>query len=427
MSTRIPAARRHIESNESVPMVRAHDELTPADEWRRYWPLVLVSSVGFSMQGLSTYALGLVMDPLSQEFGWTRAQISVASLIPAVLMVLFSPPVGALIDRWGSRRLAVPSIALTGIALALISFANGSMLQWVGLWIFYGFVSLGTKPTIWTAVVSGAFISGRGLAFGAVLTGAALSQIGVPPLTQFLVDEFGWRFAYLALGLGWCTPVFLLAFIWLKDVRRLPKHSPGGAAVATASGLTVRQALRSCALIRIALSTLLTMFIGTAILVHQVPILNDAGIDRPTAAMLASFVGLATICGNLASGWMTDRWDASLVGAITLLAPAVGYFLLLTENAAPVTIVFAVAIIGYTSGAKMQISSYLTAAHGGLRNFGTIFGVMTSMIGIGGGLGAVSAGAIYDRFGSYAPMLWTGIGLSVLCSALLFRLGKPAI
>ncbi len=401
---------------------------TASDEWRQHWSLVLVASLGFSMQGLSTYALGLMMDPLTEEFGWSRAQISVASLIPAVLMVLCSPPVGALIDRWGSRPLAVPSIALTGIALAMISLATGSMVQWILLWIFYGAVSLGTKPTVWTAVVSNAFVSGRGLALGAVLTGAALSQIGVPPLTQWLVDDYGWRTAYVVLGLGWCTPVFLLAILFLKDVRRTvaPSERQGHAGVAQIPGLLVKQAVRSIPLLRIALSTLLTMFIGTAILVHQIPILTDAGIDRPTAALFASIVGFATVFGNLFAGWMTDRWDASLVGAITLLAPAIAYFLLMDDAASPILIVLAMAITGYTSGAKMQISSYLTARHAGMRNFGTIFGVMTSMIGIGGGLGSVAAGAIYDRFGSYDPMLWMGIVLSFVCSALIFRLGKPA-
>jgi predicted MFS family arabinose efflux permease len=84
-------------------------------------------------------------------------------------------------------------------------------------------------------------------------------------------------------------------------------------------------------------------------------------------------------------------------------------------------------IIGYTAGAKLQISAYLTAHHAGMRNFGTIFGVMTSMIGIGGGLGSVSAGAVFDRFGSYNPLLMLGIVISLVSSALLFRLGKPKI
>src|SRR5690348_3276620 len=107
------------------------------DEWRTHWPLVLASAAGFSLHTVSSYVIGLVMEPLEAEFGWSRAQISVVSIIPAIFMVLFSPYTGGLIDRWGSRRLALPSLVLTGVSIAMISLANGSILQWYLLWIFY--------------------------------------------------------------------------------------------------------------------------------------------------------------------------------------------------------------------------------------------------------------------------------------------------
>ncbi|MET0588216.1 MAG: MFS transporter [Novosphingobium sp.] len=419
----------------SPPLPDATAPVSPsaAMEWRTYWPLVLASGVGFSLQSVSTYSLGLAMEPLGEEFGWGRAQISVVSLIPAVLMILFSPSTGALVDRRGCRWLAIPSIALTGMALAMISLASGSMLQWAILWTIYGVVSLGIKATVWTTAVSNTFTTGRGLALGVMLTGAALSQIGVPPLMQWLVDGFGWRTAYVAIGLGWSTPALVLALLFLRDGHSTKSREPAAARNvspqdrAALPGLTFRKALRSPALIRIAASTLLTMFIGTAMLVHQVPILTDAGLSRSNAAWLASLAGVAGIVGKMVTGWMTDKWDASIVGSTLLLSPAIAYLMLLAPQPSPLTMVLAMAIIGYTAGAKLQISAYLTALHAGMRNFGTIFGVMTSMIGIGGGLGSVGAGAVFDYFGSYHPLLVLGIAISLASSALIFRLGKPKI
>lgn len=402
---------------------------TAKDEWLKHWTLVLASGFGLSLHTVSTYTLGLVMEPLNAEFGWSRAQISVVSLIPAILMVLFSPSTGAVIDRWGSRRLAIPSIILTGISLATISLANGSTAQWMMLWLFYGVVTLGIKVTVWTTAISGAFSAGRGLALGTMLCGAALSQIGVPPLAQWLVDDYGWRTAYYVIALVWATPALILALLFLKDARPAPdsgNEAPAAPANALLSGLSVREALRCVPLMRIAVSTLLTMFIGTAILIHQVPILTDAGISRGNAALLASLAGIAAVFGKLLTGWMTDRWDASLVGALTLLAPVVAYMILLDRDGSLVLMMLAMIIVGYTTGAKLQISAYLTGQHAGMRNFGKIFGVMTSMIGIGGGLGSTAAGAIFDRFGNYEPMLWAGIVLSILCSALIFKLGRPS-
>jgi MFS family permease len=72
----------------------------------------------------------------------------------------------------------------------------------------------------------------------------------------------------------------------------------------------------------------------------------------------------------------------------------------------------------------LQISAYLTAQYAGMRNYGKIFGVMTSPIGIGGGLGSVAAGAVFDVFGDYRPLLMFAIVSSFICGGLLFRLGR---
>lgn len=399
------------------------------DELRLGWPLILTANLGLSLQTVASYSLGLMMDPLTDEFGWGRAQISMASLIPAILMILLSPFVGAMIDRWGTRRLAIPSIALTGISLALISQVNGSLTLWFSFWLFYGVVSLGTKITVWTTAISGSFEAARGMALGLAVAGAAVTQIVAPPLTQVLVDNYGWRVAYVALGIGWAAVPLVLALFFLRDARdrkRLahePDTSPPPAPVPLA-GLSGREALHSIPLLRIAISTLLTMFIGTAILIHQVPILTSAGVDRSDAAWLAGLAGVAAFVGKIMTGWMVDRWDASLVGAILLLTPALGYWFILNDAQNFVAILMGMIIIGYTTGAKLQICAYLTAQHAGMRNYGKIFGVMTSMIGIGGGLGSIGAGLVFDQFGHYEPILVAGILLSFVCSGLILKLGQ---
>ena len=405
------------------------DRLQAKDEWRTHWPLVLASAAGFSLHTVSSYIIGLVMEPLEAEFGWTRAQISVVSVIPSLIMVLLSPSIGGLIDRWGSRRMAIPSLALTGLSLALVSFANGSMTQWYLLWLFYGLVSLGIKATVWTTAVSNAFTTARGLALGVVLCGTAISQIAAPPLAQWLTDDFGWRQAYLWIGIGWAAPCVLLAMLFLFDVRdrdRLagPLRAEAARPKVAPPGLTFREALRSMPLLRIGASTLITMFVGTAILIHQVPLLTSTGVSRADAAWLASLSGAAAIAGKLLTGWMTDRWNAGLIGSLTLLAPAVAYLMLLQPQHAAWWYVVAMMIVGYTTGTKLQICAYLTGRYAGMAHFGKIFGVMTSLVGIGGGLGSVAAGAIFDHFGGYGPLLWSGIWTSLLCAALIFRLGR---
>lgn len=401
---------------------------TAGDEWRRHWPLVVASTAGFSLHTVSSYALGLFMEPLGEEFGWARTEISVVTLIPGLLMILLSPSIGALIDRWGCRRMAVPSIALTGLALAAAGLATGSLLQWMLLWFVYGAVSLGIKTTVWTAAISGAFTAARGLALGVTLTGTAISQIVVPPLTHWLIENHGWRQAYVWLGLGWSAPCLILAALFLYDAkdkaRAEPrKESPTPPPPVLAPGLTLREALRDRPLQRIGASTLLTMCLTTAVLIHQVPILTASGVARADAAWLASLAGVAGIVGKLTTGWMTDRWNAATIGVISLTIPAVAYWILMDAGRSSALTVFAMMIIGYTMGTKLQICAYLTARYAGMRHYGQIFGVMTSVIGIGGGLGTVAAGAVFDMFGNYDALLLFGMGSSFVCGALLFRLG----
>jgi len=400
-----------------------------AAEWRQNWALVLASAFGFSLHSLSSYSLGLFMEPLGQEFGWARAEISMVSVIPGVLMVLLSPALGAIIDRWGCRRLAVPSIALTGGSIAVAGLANGAMSQWMLIWLVYGLVSLGVKTTVWTTAISGAFVAGRGLALGVTLTGTALAQIAVPPLAQWLIDDFGWRQAYIWLGIGWSIPCFILAVFFLYDSKDRARLTSSDAtktpeAHVAQAGLTLKEALRSRPLQRVGISTLLTMFIGTAILIHQVPILTSGGISRQDAAWLASLSGAAGVVGKLATGWMTDRWDAATIGVVSLTVPAIAYWMLIDENRSVVATIIAMMIIGYTTGSKLQISAYLTAQYAGMRHYGKVFGMMTSLIGIGGGLGSVGAGAVFDMFGDYRPLLMFGIASSFICGGLLFRLGR---
>src|SRR5689334_12465161 len=166
-----------------------------------------------------TSATGLFLQPMTQEFGWSRTLFSVGAGIATVIHALSSPFFGMLLDRWGTRRLALPGIALTMIAVAGFSFTNGSAVQWVALWLFYAVVTISIKSTVWSVAVAGVFYQGRGLALGCALSGAAVSQTLVPPLGNWLIAELGWRQAFLALAFGWGGVVLLLAVLFLRDAH----------------------------------------------------------------------------------------------------------------------------------------------------------------------------------------------------------------
>jgi predicted MFS family arabinose efflux permease len=397
-------------------------------EFREHWTLILAASIGFSFTSVITASTGLFMEPLAREFGWSRTLVSSGISITSVLTFLFSPLFGVLIDRWGTRRLALPGLVLLAATIASLSTLNGSTVQWFIIWTVYALAALMTKSTVWTCAISSIFVAGRGLALGLTLCGSAMAQTITPPLTNYLIESFGWRQAFVWLAVGWGSVALLLCVIWLYDgydVSKRARAADGadkGKPLLDVPGLSVREAWRNVALWRIAISTFVIMVITIALMVHQFPILTAVGIDRTSAALYSSLAGIAGILGKLITGALLDRYPARWVGGITLgLTTGTFILLLLPDRSAPI-ILAAMFINGYAAGTKLQIVGYLTAAYAGMRNFGAIFGTMASLIAAGSGLGPLVGGWIYDSYGSYDPFLIFGIVGTLFSSFLIFGL-----
>lgn len=403
---------------------------TPTAEWQRYWPLVIAAGFGFSFHSVMSVFTGLVIAPLGDEFGWSRTELTGGLSLASILITLLSPLAGVAIDRWGTRRLALPGLLLKSLVIAGFGLISGSLTQWLFMWILFAITSLAVKSTVWTAAVSGVFDKSRGLAIGTVMAGTALAQVIVPPLGNWLIGEFGWRAAFIAMGLGWGGVALLLCLFFLYDAHdelrqaRAASPSAGGRDTLRLPGLTVPEALRSAALWRIGISTLVMMTVTIALVVHQIPILEEAGVSRSQAAWLASLGGIAGIAGKLVTGMLLDRFPPNYVGGLTLASAAIAFALLMEPLRTPLLIVVAMVINGYASGTKLQVCGYLTSRYAGMKNFGVIFSVMGGLIALGSGLGPVLGGLFYDLHGDYSMFLLVGIVGSLLSGLLIFGLER---
>lgn len=395
----------------------------PAEEWKRGWTLVLAAATGFSFMAIMTTSMGAFIGPLVKEFGWSRTVVSMGLPIAGVGSVLLSPLVGMFIDRRGSRRLAIPGLVALMLCTASFGLANGSVWQWVGLWLVYAVVSLAVTVNVWTAAVAQAFTAGRGLALGLTLAGTAVAQAAAPVLSTGLIGAFGWRAAYAIIAAGWGGFALLLCLLFF----RTPRDGGGKIDVqvnAALAGLSIAEAWRDPGLWRIAISTFLLMILTIGLLIHQIPILVEAGVSPENAALLAGAGGLAGIAGKLVTGVLVDRFRPNWVGAITLGVTGFAFLLLMEGVRTPTLIVVAMLINGYSAGTKLQICSYLTARYGGLRNFGTIFGFISSLVSLGSALGPLLAGIVYDRTGGYEPFLLAGTVGCLFCGLLIATLPR---
>lgn len=408
-------------------------KLAAAQEWKTGWRLVLAASMGFSFFSIMLAATGLFMGPLAKEFGWSRTLLSSGPSIATTITALLSPPVGMLIDRYGSRRIVMPGLILTMLSIAAFSFASGSQVQWIALWAVFGIVAVSIKSTAWTAGVLGMFQQSRGLALGLTLSGTAVAQAVMPPLANWLIESYGWRGAFLGMSLGWGGITFLLCFLFFFDARdraaaaaKLPVDAAEAEATAhdmpELTGLSPKEALRDAALWRVGISNFIVMALTMGLTIHLFPILTEAGVSRTHAAWLASLAGLAGIVGKLMTGFLLDRFRPNWIGGITLGVTALVFLLLMEGISSPALIIFAMIVNGYAAGTKTQITGFLTASYGGMKNFGTIYGVMAALMALASGVGPMLAGVIYDMANGYGPFLLAGAAGCALGGVLMISL-----
>ena len=398
-----------------------------SQEWRRYWLLVVAGMFGLSVGTLPTATLGLFMQPLSDEFGWSRTQISVGLTIFALVSMPLTPFAGILVDRFGARRVALPGLLLSGACFAAFGLMSGAYYQWVLIWIAYTLASLMTRTLVWSSSVSAAFSTGRGLALAVMLCGTAIATAVGPTVTRLLIESWGWRGGYIGLGIGWAGFALTLAMFFFHDVTG-PAVRPGNEVKTDGprqlpGGLTLREAVRNTTMQRIALVMFLQALMGASIMVHIVPMLIADGLTPAQATTIAAVLGIASIVGKLITGWLIDRISGSLLSMIAYGGPGIAYALLLRAEGAIEALAFAVFVLGYCSGSSLQLSTYLTTRYAGLRNFGAIFGILSSLMAAGAGVGPLVAGRVFDTTGSYAHLLMAGIPAAVIAALAVFRLG----
>ncbi|MCB2077916.1 MAG: MFS transporter [Novosphingobium sp.] len=402
--------------------------LTAAQEWRINWLMVLSGLVGVTLGTIPSATLGLFMAPLEAEFGWSRTEISAGLTVFAIVSLPLTPFAGVLVDRYGSRRVALPGIAISALIFASFALMPDSLFIYLGIWTLYTLASLLTRILVWNTAISSAFEASRGLAIAVVLCGSAISMSLSPLVARWLIDGYGWRMGYAGLGLGWGGMVLLLVLLFFKDRRPSTLASEtGGARCATpaakAGGLTVKEAVRSVTINRIALAIFLQSLMGASIMVHLVPLLVGSGLTRLEAVGLAALLGAASVCGKLVTGAIVDRVQGSILPVTVFTLPALAYAFMLQAHGSMILLAASVLMLGYASGAGLQMGTYLTTRYAGLRNFGTIFGLISSLMAVAAGIGPLAAGIVFDLTGDYRLLMMIGIPAAIVAGLSLFGLG----
>jgi predicted MFS family arabinose efflux permease len=395
----------------------------PTSEWRRHGKVLVPSIAGISLVSVHGYSLGVMMGPLQAEFGWGRAEISAGAMIISFISLLFSPLVGATIDRFGPRPVAITGVIGYTVLLSWFSTTSADIGSWWLRWGMLGLASTIIMPTVWTAAINSLFFVNRGKALAVALLGTGLSATFVPSLASVLIDSFGWRAAYVVMAAVTGGTVLVLVLLFFHGAGEKRAGQADDAPALPLPGLTAREGFRSPAFIKLALGVFVFGVTCLALTVNAVPVLEARGLDRSTAAGIAGLLGIGSIVGRLAGGFLLDRFDAGKVASISVAAPILSMALLLFLPASPVAAGAAMLLLGLALGTEVDACSYLAARHFGMRSFGSLFGTINGIVVFGTGIAPVAANYIYDLAGSYDPVLWATAPLCAFASVLFLTLG----
>lgn len=375
------------------------------------------------------FTVNVFMGPVTSELHWSRGMFSSALLASAVIGPVAQPVFGALLDRFGIRRVALPAAVLYSLALCSYSLLSAN-----AFWVIYIMVGCAAGfgaclgPIVYSKSITAWFDRERGLALGIATCGVGLGTLVLPEIAVHAIAAFGWRIAYLVIG----VMTFALSFsMTALFVREPPSHIAArrarrarGEDMPRAPGISARDAITGTRQFwLLAAIFLLEGLASNGILSGNfVPLLTDRGYTPAAAAALLGTSGLAAMAARILVGLGLDLVNGPIFSAVIMLLPPLGVGLLLGHGGSPMPF-FAAICIGLAIGAEMDILGFFVSRYFGRRAFATLYGLIFALFVFGIGVGPSFLGFGYDHFHSYDPVLRVFFALLILAALLFLPLG----
>ena len=352
--------------------------------------------------GGTLYTFSVFFEPLSTEFGWTRAATSGAFSLYMILHGFFYIVTGKMNDKLGPRIV----MSLCGLLMG----AGYMMMALTGeiwhIYLIYGVIiavgmSGGYVPLISTVTRWFTGNNKRGLMVGISVAGVGLGTMIFPPLARWLIDSYGWKTSYVVIGVA----VLVIIMSAAQFLKRAPEQiitSPDNSSNIDTQqqGLSVQKAMKTRQFWLITFAYFGFGFILQAIMVHIVMHITGLDIPGTSAATMFIVLGGASVCARISLGSLADRVgnQSIIIGSFILLTLTLLWLFIAKEMWA--FYIFG-ALFGFGYGGMVASQSPIVADLFGMRSHGVILGVIVSTITFGSSVGPVVAGAIYDASSSY--------------------------
>lgn len=398
-----------------------------------------IVAAGFFIQAIcigAMFTYGVFFKELQLEFGWSRTLISGASSLAFFVMGAGAFISGTLNDRIGPRIILTVSGVSIGLGYLLMSQVNA---PWQ-LYLLYGLlvgIGFSTHDVITLSTIARWFVKSRGMMSGIVKVGTGAGQFLVPLIVSALIFAFGWRNAYLMIGGFVLMSLTALAQIMKRDplkIGLLPdgnnQNSPSLTSPPEDTSLSIRAAVRTIQFWGICLSEFAVFLCLLTVIVHIVPHAMDQGFKPAIAASVLSTIGGVSMLGRFVMGMANDKIGGkrSLMICFIFLISS----LILLQTAGGIWMLFLFAFIyGFAHGGFFTVLSPMIAEFFGMGSHGQLFGTVLFIGTLGGTIGPLLAGYVFDIAGDYsmAFMALTAFSIVGFMPIMLLRpikgAGKP--
>lgn len=399
------------------------------------WYVALACGVGLAcgLATVLTYTFGVFVTPLRTEFGWSQTEAFAALFFSVLTITFVAPFFGLLVDRLGARRVILVGLVLEAALVASFYFQDANVLTFYLRYIALALFGVGTTHIAFTRIIALWFDRQRGLALGVTLAGVGIGGFAWPILTQWAINAFGWRSAWLVIAAAIIAVGGTIVLLVVRDSPQSMGLLPDGdtavrskdtaAGHGEAPGATLKEALATRHFWTMLVVFLLIGIGVTSIQVHLVPLLVSRGVTPMRAANALSILAVALIFGRVAAGWLMDRIFAPRVAIAFLLGPIVAIFLLASGASGWLAFVAGI-LTGLAAGAEVDVTAYLVSRYFGLGHFSSIYAWYYSAYSLGAGLGPLATANAVDRFGGYTEILLVHAAMLAVATLLLATLPR---
>jgi MFS family permease len=399
----------------------------------------LIASVAFVVLGVSRgmhSSFGVFNVALLDTFGWSRG--ATAGIFSIVLTVdaLLSPLVGHLLDRYGTKKIAMAGCAALIAGLLLSSRVSELWQLYIsfGIILALGFTFTGMVPHIF--LISEWFSTKRASAIGFVYAGSGVGIMLLAPLSEWLISSYGWvrafeLFAALVL-------VGMLPIVWLY-YRHGPYAHPSSAhsssqthraeATAGENQWTAKLALQSLQFWLLFIARIAAACGTTVIVTHQVAHVVDVGFSKFLAASIFGLAGITSSFGRVIFGFIADWLSKQAAYTLNILMTVIGVgaLMILRDPTQAWLLYVYVIFFGIGFGSRAVIFSALTADIFSGKGFGSILGYSTVAVGVGGALGSYLGGVFHDWTGDYLFSFGLSTGLLAISDVCIWLASISAV